>query len=152
MWSAMASTSGGSAAASAPSSSRMSDVVHVDELHVESDDLVTKVVDVTGGSDDEVRMRKRNVSCWMVGWEICWGNWRCKLQVEWDVLGDLMGIEWTELLEVEWDVLVEIGDRMNWLNLIDGKNVDIIIYLWGIPASARQQTSANLSIKACFSW
>lgn len=54
----MASTSGGSAAAgsaSAPSSSRMSDVVHVDELHVESDDLVTEVVDVTGGSDDEVR-------------------------------------------------------------------------------------------------
>lgn len=49
----MASTSGGSAAASAPSSSRMSDVVHVDELHVESDDLVTEVVDVTGGSDDE---------------------------------------------------------------------------------------------------
>lgn len=34
-------------------SARMSDVVHVDELHVESDDLVTEVVDVTGGSDDE---------------------------------------------------------------------------------------------------
>lgn len=31
----------------------LDDVVHVDELHVESDDLVTEVVDVTGGSDDE---------------------------------------------------------------------------------------------------
>ena len=34
------------------------------------------------GSDDEVRMRKRNVSWWMVGWEICWGNWRL-LEVGW---------------------------------------------------------------------
>ena len=49
----MASTSGGSGPPSA-ASSKLSDVVHVDELHVESDDFVTEVVDVTGGSDDEV--------------------------------------------------------------------------------------------------
>eukprot|EP00435_Cladocopium_sp_Y103_P038644 s1112_g10.t1 len=52
-FSLVAGRGGGSAASAGPSSTRMSDVVHVDELHVESDDLVTEVVDVTGGSDDE---------------------------------------------------------------------------------------------------
>ena len=50
--------SAGGSSASASDVMGLDDVVHVDDpddhnLHVESDDLVTEVVDVTGGSDDE---------------------------------------------------------------------------------------------------